>query len=173
MRAAAQPWRLPLVGHVRMRQPTHMCFAPHRAPRHTHARAHICTNARTHAHMHKRTHARTHAPTPKCCQLLACGSARKSGAYASRRALRFEPKMHKRGPAACDGSNAWQERAAFGFVLGGADPGPRMSRAFATSRALFSRFAVLYRQCGVYSTTSTLDSTVPSTVQYPRLLVTW
>ena len=45
----------------------------------------------------------------------------------------------------------WQEVAAFyGFVLGGADPGLRMSRAFATSRALFSRFAVLSQQCGVY-----------------------
>ena len=61
---------------------------------HTRGRAHICT------------HACTHARPPKCCQLLACGSARKSGAYASRRALRFEPKMQKRGPAGCDGSNA-------------------------------------------------------------------
>jgi len=50
---------------------------------HTRGRAHICT------------HACTHARPPKCCQLLACGSARKSGAYASRRALRFEPKTHK------------------------------------------------------------------------------
>lgn len=89
----------------------HVLCPPPRPPG-THTRAH------TYAH----THARTHAPTPKCCQLLACGSARKSGAYASRRALRFEPKNAKERSSRV----RWLQRLAgeggFRLCAGGSRP---------------------------------------------------